>query len=148
MFGVTVTSLVGFLTAVIALGAGAVLLFRQVVGAYGDRLETYKERAAELGTEKDHLQQELATQTEELKHLRERPDWEGVLRLASEMSDRADQAAASRQGDILKRLDTAIAGHEHMAQERHDSQMEVAQAMLRALSRIMQDVRPERTQTS
>jgi len=112
----------------------------------------YKAAAERLGTERDGALQQVATLTEKVDYLEAYPFGEQVAELVAKTLDKLDglaaqrtreaaQMLASQHEQIEERMIASFDLHEQRAQERHEAQMEVNQAMLRALSRIMGELR-------
>lgn len=121
--------------------------------------EAYRRAAERLGAEKDQANAQMAVLEAKVKHMESFPFGDQVADLVAKTLDRLDSLGAERtraaaaqlakqHEEIEARMISSFDLHEQRAQERHDAQMKVAadqaevnQAMLRALSRIMGELR-------
>ena len=124
--------------------------------------EAYRLAAQRLGSEKDQANEQIAVLQAKVKHMESYPFGDEVAELVAKTLDRLDALGAERtklavtmlakqHEEIESRMIDSFDLHEKRAQERHDAQMKVAadqaevnQAMLRALSRIMGELRSNR----
>lgn len=116
----------------------------ETIRTLNESRDAFAHRCEELGAEKDACQQQVSALRAELDTLKQLPRYDDVVRLNQETLKHVDEQAASRQNRILEVLVERLEKHdEHVAviagegekraQERHDKQLAVLEAIEKRL---------------
>jgi len=147
---------VGMITLISLVAAVAVRAVKnETIKALTENNDALKERAAELGTEKDTLQQTVAKLRAENHELERRPSYDDVVRLHTEGMEHLDREAAKRQQEfvqtVLGRFDehnALVASHYEQVAElnrrQEKSREAMDQRMLETMQRIASTIQKER----